>query len=101
MSYSFESNNLVDPFALLSLEQLVTTASQTLETAKTNFKTFKTKDYKDAYENAQKDFNEKEKDLKDYKKDKKDSIKVTAFLTENKSKTRKVKTFTITSQGLT
>lgn len=101
INVDFESNNLVDPLALLSLEQLVSTASQTLETAKTNFKTFKTQANKTAYENAEKDFKDKEKDLKEYKKDKKDSIKVTAFLTENKSKTRKVKTFTITSQGLT
>jgi hypothetical protein len=101
INVDFESNNLVNPDELEELENSLSDASQTLETAKTNFKTFKTKDYKDAYENAQKDFNEKEKDLKEYKKGKKDSIKVTAFLTENKSKTRKVKTFTITSQGLT
>ena len=101
INVDFEKNGLVNPNGLLSLELLVSGASQTLETTKTNFKTFKTQENKTAYENAEKVFKDKEKDLKDYKKGKKDSIKVTAFLTENKSKTRKVKTFTITSQGLT
>jgi len=97
----FESNNLVNPNKLKELENSLSGASQTLETAKTNFKTFKTQENKTAYENAQKVFKEKEKELEEEKKGKKDSIKVTAFLTENKSKTRKIKTFTITSQGLT
>jgi hypothetical protein len=97
----FESNGLVNPDELEGKEAFLLIASQTLETAKTNFKTLKEEPNKKAYENAEKNFKELEKELKEYKKDKKDTIKVTAFLTENKSKTRKVKTFTITSQGLT
>jgi len=100
ITIDFEANKLVNPFALESLESLVSVASQTLETAKTNFKTFKTQANKIAYEEAEKDYKEKEKVLNNYKKENKDSIKVTAFLTENKSKTKKVKTFTITKDGL-
>jgi hypothetical protein len=97
----FEDNDLVDPNVLVVLEDNVDDASQELETAKTNFKTFKTEDNKKVYENALKEYNVFKDILENYKKDKKDTIKVTAFLTENKSKTKKVKTFTITSQGLT
>lgn len=97
----FESNNLVNPDALTSLELLEATALQTLDTAKNNFKTFKTETNKTAYEAAQTAYNKAKKNLDTVKKGKKDTIKVTAFLTENKIKTRKVKTFTITSQGLT
>jgi hypothetical protein len=101
INVNFKTNNLVDPTDLGTAESTLSGASQTLETAKTNFKTFKTEPNKKAYEDAQTKYNEAKKDLDEVKKDKKDTIKVTAFLTENKSKTRKVKTFTITSQGLT
>jgi hypothetical protein len=101
INVNFKTNNLVDPTDLGTAESTLSGASQTLETAKTNFKTFKTEPNKKAYEDAQTKYNEAKKDLDEVKKGKKDSIKVTAFLTENKSKTRKVKTFTITSQGLT
>ena len=101
INVDFESNNLVDPNVLLVMEDDISTSSQTLETAKTNFKASVTDVNKTEYEEALKEYNTYVSILKDYKKNNKDSIKVTAFLTENKSKTRKIKTFTITSQGLT
>lgn len=101
INVDFESNDLVDPNVLLVMEDDISTSSQELETAKTNFKASVTDVNKTEYEEALKEYNTYVSILKDYKKNNKDSIKVTAFLTENKSKTRKIKTFTITSQGLT
>ena len=97
----FKTNNLVVPTDLGTAESTLSGASQTLETAKNNFKTFNTVANKKSYEDAQTAYKKAKENLDAVKKGKKDSIKVTAFLTENKSKTRKVKTFTITSQGLT
>lgn len=100
ITIDFEKNNLINPAQLKTLEDFQVTLKNELEVAKNNFKTFKTDANKKAYEKAEKDYKEGEKGLNDYKKGKKDSIKVTAFLTENKSKTKKVKTFTITKDGL-
>jgi hypothetical protein len=102
ITIDFKSNSLVDPNVLTEMEENISTASQTLETAKTNFKASPTIEMnKTEYEKALKKYNEYVSILEVYKIINKDNIKVTAFLTENKSKTRKVKTFTITSQGLT
>jgi hypothetical protein len=101
LTVNYDANDLVNPTELGTAESALSSASQTLETAKNNFKTFKTNTYKTAYDKAQKEYDDAEEELKKVKKGKKDTIKVTAFLTDNKIKTKKVKTFTITSEGLT
>jgi hypothetical protein len=98
---NFEEEGLVDPNKLKSLEKTIEETTQTFDTAKNNFKTFKTQQFKTEFQAAKKAKNDAEDALKEYKRGKKDTIKATAFLTENKTKTKVVKRFTITKEGLT
>jgi hypothetical protein len=98
---NYEEKGFVDPNKLKPLEKNIEETTQTFETAKNNFKTFKTQQFKTEFQNAKKAKNDAEDALKEYKRGKKDKIKVEAFLTENKIKTKVKQTFTITKDGLT
>jgi len=95
------NGDIVDPTILSTNDADLNARQQELETAKDNFKTFKTQQYKDDYNNAREALKKQEKKNKDYTKGKEDKVKVVAFLSENKSKTKITKTFTITKDGLT
>jgi len=95
------NGNIVDPTILSTNDADLNARQQELETAKDNFKTFKTQQYKEDYDNARGSLKTQEKKNKDYTKGKEDKVKVVAFLSENKSKTKITKTFTITKDGLT
>ena len=94
-------NNFIDPNKIKPLEEKLDTANSELEVAKNDFKTYKTVEYKKAYEEAKIKQKTAEEDLNKEKKGKKDKITAKTWLTENKSKTKVTKTFTITKDGLT
>ena len=95
------NGDIVDPEILMSGDTALNARQQELETAKDNFKTFKTQQYKDDYNNAREALKTQENKNKEYTKGKEDKVRVVAFLSENKSKTKITKTFTITKDGLT
>ena len=98
--HTIDYDGLVNPEKLRDKEKAITDATQPYETAKNNFKTFKTTANKKIYQDTKEVKDIAEKALKEYKRGKKDTIKATAFLTENKSKTKVVKRFTITKDGV-
>ena len=95
------NGDIVDPQILMSGDTALNARQQELETAKDNFKTFKTQQYKDDYNSAREALKTQENKNKEYTKGKEDKVRVVAFLSENKSKTKITKTFTITKDGLT
>ena len=107
--FSYETNikkvnstdEVVDPTELNTLDTALKASEAALSAATINFKNFKTEANKDAYNKARGKVKQDEKKKKDYLKGKVDKVKVVAFLSENKSKTKVTKTFTITKDGLT
>jgi hypothetical protein len=95
------TDEVVDPTELNTLDTALKASEDALSAAKINFKNFKTKANKDAHDAARGKVKQDEKNKKDYLKGKVDKVKVVAFLSENKSKTKVTKTFTITKDGLT
>ncbi len=95
------TDEVVDPTELNTLDTTLKASEDALSAATINFKNFKTEANKDAYNAARGKVKKDEKKKKDYLKGKVDKVKVVAFLSENKSKTKVTKTFTITKDGLT
>ena len=95
------STKLLSPTELKSKQDTLDTLKLDLELAKTDFQndsnTQNLKKVNDAKDKVKK----QEDDIKQYKKETVDKVKVIAYLTENKTKTKVTKSFTITENGLT
>ena len=95
------TGGVVDPQILADNDTALNDRETALNAAEINFKNFKTKANKTLWKEERGKFQEQKKNNEDYLKGKEDKVKVVAFLTENKSKTKVTKTFTITKDGLT
>jgi len=96
------TGDVVDPQILADNDTALNDRETALNAAKINFKNFKTEANKTLWKKEREKFQEQKKNNEDYLKEhKEDKVKVVAFLTENKSKTKVTKTFTITKDGLT
>ncbi len=93
-------SKLVTPAEISSYDNIITTKENELTTAKTNFENDPNPTTKKAVQTAQNNLNDSKKDKEVYLKGKETKIKVEAYLTKNKGKTKVQKDFTVTAQGV-
>ena len=95
------NTNALDPQALFNENAILEDLKQQEEIAKQTFKNDQNTANKQTFDNAKQNVKEQEEKIKNDFKGKAKKVKVVAFLTENKSKTKVKQTFTITDEGLT
>ncbi len=95
------NSNIINPQVIFDYNAQLLQLEQELEQAKTDFSNNKTQQNKSKYNDAQENVKQQKNKINEYKKGKTDKVKVVAYLTENKIKTKVTKSFTITENGLT
>jgi hypothetical protein len=91
---------LVKPDEIKDLDQKITTAENELTTAKVNFENDKNPTTKNALKSAEKNLKESKRIKETELKGKETKIKVEAYFTKNKGKTKVQKDFTVTANGI-
>ena len=93
-------SKLVTQSELAQIDNEITTKENELTTAKQNFELNQNNVNKKAVQDAEKDLKDKKQYKEQYLKGKETKIKVEAYLTKNKGKTKVQKDFTVTAEGI-
>jgi hypothetical protein len=78
----------------------ITTRENELTTAKVNFENNKNENNRKAVKTAENNLKDAKRSKEEYLKTKEDKIKVVAYFTKNKGKTKVNKDFTVTANGI-